>query len=132
MLNASLVSKLWKIFHRIRFSLAISSGETRKINQKLEVFNKIFCVLSLVSFVFFNKWNAWKTCKCFWFRLKTFLLKKNIFCLIFFISPLVFPPLQDTWFKHLAKKMYTKFKKIWFFYGFSTDPKLTLSSCKKS
>ena len=35
------------------------------------------------SFVFFNKRKAWKTCKCFWSRSKTFLLKKNIFSLIF-------------------------------------------------
>ena len=83
-------------------------------NKKLEVFNQVFSVSPLVSFVFFNKLKTWKTCKCFSFRWKTFLLKKNIFCLIFLFCHQFFDRYKTCdWNKQNAnKKMYAKFKAL--------------------
>ena len=65
----------------------------------------MFYVSPLVSFVFLNKRNAWKTWKCFWFRSKTVLMKKKHFLFDIFVSPSYFPLLQDIWFKHVAKRI---------------------------
>ena len=88
----SLILNIWvfwnnKIYRKCKFHgvwTELSSGETRKTKQKLEVFNYVFRVSSLVFFAFFRKPNVWKTCKCFWFRSKTFLLKKTCSLWIFF------------------------------------------------
>ena len=51
-----------RVFSKLR------SSKTRQAKQKLEVFNKVFCVSPLVSLEFFNKRNARKTYKCFWYQ----------------------------------------------------------------
>ena len=66
----------------------------------------------LIRFFLFHQktWKTWKTkhlknLQMFLVIAKNIFTEKNIFCLIFFVWPSVFPLLQDIWFKHVAKRI---------------------------